>query len=307
MDPACELAVCGSSNYGMSTFGEWEETVLEAAYDAVEYISLHQYYYNPDGDTPTYLAKPLEMDRYIKTVAAICDYVKGRKRSDKSVYLSFDEYNVWNLKNKSGNEEGLWQVAPRREEFTYSMEDALVFGGMLLTLIKNCDRVKIACQAQLVNVGGMIMTRNNGPAWVQTIYYPFVHAARYGRGTALMTKVNCDTYESKKFGKVPVLDCAAVLSEDGRSLTVFAINRSMEHDVNLEISLRDFEDFDPEEHIVLKSEDLDACNTAEDPTRVRPQSNGETCIRTSKAVSRLDRLSWNVIRFSKREGRQQRS
>ena len=36
IDPSIELVACGSSNSGMSTFGQWEATVLEHCYDSVD-------------------------------------------------------------------------------------------------------------------------------------------------------------------------------------------------------------------------------------------------------------------------------
>ena len=52
------------------------------------------------------------------------------------------------------------------------------------TLLRHADRVKMACLAQLVNVIAPIMTdKNGGPVWRQTIYWPFLLASRYGRGT----------------------------------------------------------------------------------------------------------------------------
>lgn len=94
-DPTIELVACGSSHLGMPSFPDWEATVLDHTYDHVEYLSLHQYYGNPDNDTPTFLARSLEMDRFIDTVKATCDYMKAKKRSKKTMYLSFDEWNVW--------------------------------------------------------------------------------------------------------------------------------------------------------------------------------------------------------------------
>src|SRR4051812_47630722 len=44
VDPSIELVACGSSNSTMPTFAAWEATVLEHAYDQVDYISLHTYY-----------------------------------------------------------------------------------------------------------------------------------------------------------------------------------------------------------------------------------------------------------------------
>ena len=51
-----------------------------------------------------------------------------------------------------------WTVAPHILEDIYNFEDALLVGSMLITLLKNSDRVKIACLAQLVNVIAPIMT-----------------------------------------------------------------------------------------------------------------------------------------------------
>jgi len=91
VDPNIELVACGSSHPMMDTFPEWEATVLEHTYEVVDYISLHSYYGNPENDTPNYLAKSLDMDAYIKSVIAVCDFIKAKKRSPKTIYLSFDE------------------------------------------------------------------------------------------------------------------------------------------------------------------------------------------------------------------------
>lgn len=53
-----------------------------------------------------------------------------------------------------------------------------------------------------------LMTRP-GQALRQTIYYLFLHASRFGRGTALMPVVACDKYDSKDFTGVPYLEAAA--------------------------------------------------------------------------------------------------
>lgn len=60
MDPTIETVACGSSNLDMPTFGSWEYTVLDEAYDEVDYMSLHQYYGNRDDDTPDFLASSKE-------------------------------------------------------------------------------------------------------------------------------------------------------------------------------------------------------------------------------------------------------
>jgi alpha-L-arabinofuranosidase len=60
----------------------------------VESISLHTYFGNSKNNTPHFLAKSVEMDRFITTVVNTCDFVKSKKRSQKTVCLSFDEWNV---------------------------------------------------------------------------------------------------------------------------------------------------------------------------------------------------------------------
>ena len=154
VDPAIELAACGSSGRNMPTFGSWEDTVLEHTFDHVEYISLHTYINNYAGDTPAFLASVDLMDRFIEEVAAIADAVAARRRSDKRIWLSFDEWNVWYRTRRSPEVRVRpgWPVAPPILEEIYNVEDALVFGGMCIALLNHADRVKAACLAQLVNV-----------------------------------------------------------------------------------------------------------------------------------------------------------
>ena len=185
VDPSIELVVCGSSFKEMPTYGTWEETVLRHTYEHIDYLSLHTYYGNEDDDTPSFLAKALEMDAFIKEVAGICEKVRQEKGLDRQVYLSFDEWNVWYHYNQSGKEPSKWIKSRPIHEENYNLEDALVVGDMLITLINNADVVKIACLAQLINTIAPIMTTGSGPVWRQTTFYPFLYTSRYGKGKAL--------------------------------------------------------------------------------------------------------------------------
>ena len=95
VDPSIECVACGSSAYDMPTFGEWEYRMLDECYDNIDYVSLHRYYGNPTNDTPGFLARSMDLDDFIHTVVSICDAVKGKKHSKKTINLSFDEWNVW--------------------------------------------------------------------------------------------------------------------------------------------------------------------------------------------------------------------
>ena len=202
IDPSIELVSCGSSYRGMPTFPEWDAVTLEHTYDHADYISLHQYYDNEADDPADYLAKADDMDEYIRTVVAVCDYVKAKKRGRKTINLSFDEWNVWFHSKEQDdklNKERPWQQAPPLLEDIYTFEDAVLVGEMLITLLNHADRVKVACLAQLVNVIAPVMTeKNGGKTWKQTIFYPFFHASAYGRGTALRAEVCCEKHDTSE-------------------------------------------------------------------------------------------------------------
>jgi alpha-N-arabinofuranosidase len=290
-DPSIELVVCGSSFEGMSTFGRWESAVLEHTYDQVDYISLHTYFNNRDDDIRNYLAQPHKTDRFIKSVAAICDYVKAVKRSPKTIHLSFDEYNVWYHSWEADKKIERWQKAPPQLEDIYNFEDALVLGCMLITLLKNADRVKIACLAQLVNVIAPIMTETGGGAWAQTIYIPFMYTSKYGRGRVLHAQVECGTYDAREIGGVPYLECVPVLCGDG-SLSLFAVNRSVDEEMLLTLDLNGFDGLKPEHMITLWHDDLKKTN-AMGAQNVKPE---RIDVSGPGSIS-LKPLSWNLIRF----------
>ncbi len=239
VDPGVELAACGSSNRAMPTFGHWEHDVLERCFDQVDYISLHQYFRNDADDIKSYFSVIEDLDSFIKEVAAIADAIAAKRRSPKRIMLSLDEWNVW---YKAHRPEDLrkpgWPKAPKLIEEVYNFEDALIVGGVLITLMNNADRVKAACLAQLVNVIGAIMTEEGGPAWRQTIFHPFALASRFGRGKVLRAKVETEAFAG---GAYPKLDCllASVLhDEENGTVTIFALNRGAESEMNLSIDLR---------------------------------------------------------------------
>ena len=299
VDPTIELVACGSSSRTMSTFPQWEATVLEHTYAHVDYISLHTYYGNRDGNTAHFLAQSIGMDAYIEEVVATCDFIRAKKRHKKRMMLSFDEWNVWFHSNKADRQQPPWQEAPPLLEDLYTVEDALVVGCMLISLIKHCDRVRIGCLAQLVNVIAPIFTATGGGIVKQTTYFPFMHASRYGRGTALDMKVDSSSYEDPVFDEVPYVEAVGVLSEDRGELAVFSVNRNLEEAVALDVDLRDFSTARMIEHIALTHSNLKAVNTLEQPDRVAPSALDDSVEEhEGKTRIALPSASWNVVRFS---------
>lgn len=301
VDPSIEVVACGSSNTEMPTFGDWELTMLNECYDHIDYVSLHRYYGNPTGDTPGFLARTMDMDEFIRTVVAICDAVKGKKHSKKQINLSFDEWNVWYHSHEQDEEiwkQDKWNRALPLLEDIYNFEDALLVGSMLITLLKNADRIKVACMAQLVNVIAPIMTRNGGGCWAQTIYYPFMHASKYGRGTSLKAIVKSPVYDCSDYENVPFIDATATI-DDEENITFFVVNKDMEDDFELELDLRSFGDYKLSEHILLHHDDVKAVNSETNPDNVAPTKGPGGKIGAGKATIKIPALSWNVIRFTK--------
>lgn len=298
IDPSIELVVCGSSNSHMPTFGDWEATVLDHCYDSVDYVSMHTYYGDHDRDPETFLANNLDMDRFITDVANICDFVKAKKHSDKTINLSFDEWNVWYHSNEQDSKLQRWTRAPHQLEDVYDFQDALLVGSMLITLLRHADRVKIACLAQLVNVIAPIMTSDTG-AWRQTIYYPYWLTGKYGQGIVLQTQVDCPVYRNRKYGDVPCVDCVAVYRDEADELVVFAVNKDLKEDISLTMDLRQFAGYRVIDHTVMQDEDLYAVNTEEAPDRVVPVRCQSSGVENGSLNAVLKHKSWNMIRLGK--------
>ena len=297
-DDSIETVACGSSSFQMPTFGEWEYTMLNECYDNVDYVSLHRYYGNPHNDTPDFLASSMDLDAFIRTVAAICDAVKGRKHSKKQVNLSLDEWNVWyhsHQQDQDLHQREPWGTALPLLEDVYNFEDALLVGLMLITILKNADRVKVACMAQLVNVIAPIMTRPGGGAWAQTIYWPLMQASTLGRGRSLLPQIASEKFDTKHYTDVPVVDAAAVMDDDG-NVTIFAVNRDLMEDVELTCDLRSFGSFRQINHSVLHHDDVKATNTEDHPDTVLPH---EIPAKLDGNPLVLPAASWNVIRLTR--------
>ena len=299
VDPSIEVVACGSSAYDMPSFGAWELEMLDQCYENVDYVSLHRYYSNAANDTPNFLARNVDMEAFIKTVVSLCDAAGGKKHSKKKLNLSFDEWNVWyhsQEQDKQIIKQNRWGQSLQLLEDVYNFEDALLVGGMLITLLRNSDRVKIACLAQLVNAIAPIMTSRNG-CWAQTIYWPFLHASQYGRGMALRPVINSPLYNCTDFEDVPMLDATAVLGDEG-SLTVFAVNRSIQNDIELTCDLRAFQSLKFKEHIVLHHEDARAINTEDAPNTVVPVVRRDCESKGGYFRVQIPALSWNVLKFT---------
>ncbi len=299
-DPDLELVVCGSSSAVMPTFGEWERVVLTHTYEYVDYISCHAYYEEKNGDLDSFLASSTDMDRFIRAVIATADHVRAVRGTEKSINLSFDEWNVWYIDrfrdvDKIGGVDN-WPEAPRLLEDHYSVADAVVVGSLLISLLKHADRVTSASLAQLVNVIAPIMTEPGGPAWRQTTFFPFALTSRLAKGTALAVLLESDTYDTRLYGTVPIVDAVATHDAATVSTAVFLVNRSQHEEATVTIDISALGDVQVlDAHLLNDDTDFYAGNTLQEPDRVQLRSNKSVSTHDGSLTLTLPPVSWTAL------------
>ncbi len=303
IDPNIELVVCGSSSSEMPTFGSWEATVLKEAYEFVDLVSAHVYYWEKDGDLASFLASAVNMDHFIDSVAATADYVRAAGKHTKRINISFDEWNVWYMDRAesvppTGDD---WPVAPVLLEDHYNVADAVVVGNCLISLLRHTDRVASASLAQLVNVIAPIMTEKGGRAYKQTTFHPFALTAAHASGEVLRVGITAPTVTTEKFGEVSAIDAVATYDAETSKTNIFVVNRDPENAHELRVPVRDLaggaDGTLPTllSAVTLHHDDHTWQATADDDTSVAPQPNATARIEGDQIVISLPAISWSHI------------
>ncbi|ADV65920.1 alpha-N-arabinofuranosidase [Deinococcus maricopensis] len=274
MDPTIKTIACGSSATSMPGYPDWDLTVLDRAYDHIDYFSMHHYAANPyptisntEGlprDTDSYLASSILFEEHADTLAAAIRVAKAKNRSKKDVHLCWDEWNVW-YRAKGGD--GEWSEAPHILEEQYNLEDALVVATWLNTFLRKADVVKIACIAQIVNVIAPIMTNRDG-LFKQTIFYPLTLFSNHARGYALDALVQAPLQETSRYGDVPQLDASASYDPTTGEGAVFLVNRSQTEPLTVSVCWEDVAPGAITRAWQMAGEDPLAANSFEQPDNV---------------------------------------
>jgi len=301
VDPSLTLIACGSSGPAMPTYLDWDREVLEQCYEYVDALSLHRYVGNTPqetgGDSAKYLAINLTMDHQIEETLAVCDYVRGHKRSPKQLWLSFDEWNVWYRERRGDAVNGHQKEAPHLLEEIYNLEDALVVGGLMNTLVRHADRVKIGCLAQLVNVIAPIMT-NSKALYRQTIYYPYAWGLHYARGAVLEILLDTPlTYEVPGMGQVPHLDVTGTVDPTNGTMALFILNRDLQNTRQVEIAWEGNSPGSLEQAWVLTGDDLKAVNGFDAPERVKPRAAEKPSTNAARTRVEVPAKSYSVYQW----------
>jgi alpha-N-arabinofuranosidase len=283
----------------MDTFGEWERVVLTETYDLVDLVSAHQYF-EDFGDLQEHLSAGHKMDQFIRDTVAHIDHVKSVKKSSKQVNISFDEWNVWHgsraeSKVPSGKD---WPVAPVLLEDRYTVADAVVVGDLLITLLRNTDRVHSASLAQLVNVIAPIMTEPGGRAWKQTSFHPFALTSRHAAGTVLKVALESPSLTAGKIENFEALSAVATFDAEKGEAVVFAVNRSVTDALTLDAAVAGLGNVRVVEAVTYANKDPYWQATADDSTSVLPTENPSAKLDGGRLTAELPAVSWSMIRLA---------
>ena len=116
---------------------------------------------------------------------------------------------------------------------------------------------------------GTPITTNADGLFRQTIYYPYSWALQCARGDVLDLAVESPTYAVKGKGQIPYIDVAATM--DGKSLSLFILNRDLSKPHDVELVWRDAPPQRVQFSQVLTGSDLKASNSFERPNTVAPR------------------------------------
>lgn len=302
VDPSIELVACGSCSNepAHGTFGEWDHTVLEAAYNLIDYISIHRYY-GYDVEQNLYYSRldtfddipamPVDLDDMLSAIEGAIKLTKIRHHSRRRINISLDELSVLPHYRKAITGETV---------NAYREIDAVLYGALLCVLLQHADYVRINCQSLLVNENGMFTTLSDGRFFTQSIIYPFSDLAHYARGYSLKPALNFPETDTPHYGKNPYITTACTWDEEEQTGTVFIANLSANEKIELKIKLEGFPAYKTTEHWAISSDDPYAVNSEIDPLGVKPE-NCEMPVELQDGLCIiLQPHSWHVLRFSAR-------
>lgn len=331
-DPAAETAACVSSSPFLSHYPDWELAALSQCYETVDYISMHHYHSAPPDNIPGLLAGYLAFEDYIRTETALCDLIKTKLRSSKTMMLSFDEYGssfrpagkVKYGMNGRIPADSFCSFDPAQKFVRHDPDDwtdtgmrrprmneilqALATGTVLLTLLRHADRIKIGCAT-----GGLacLCMTDREHIWKGASYWPFEQMIRLcSSGTSLQAVTECEKYsvegyaiddmnQYSGFDNAAYTQTAAVLSRDEDELYIFALSADTVGAQEIEIDARAFDRYTFAEHISLYASSPEDRNTYDNENVLIPRSI-DTAVCTGGVVSSvLPPLSWNLFRFAR--------
>lgn len=266
--------ICGGPNVDDTN---WTKKVLDTCYASpnnpsahgfMDGLSLH-YYVHPGGwdkkgsatdfDEKTWYLT-MEKALYIEELINMHSRIMDEFDPEKKIGLMVDEWGCWFDVEPGTNSGFLYQQS--------TMRDALVAAVSLNIFNRHCDRVKLACIAQMVNVlQSVVLTE--GDKMILTPTYHVFHMYRHHQGAQLLDSELAGT-ETAGAGEssVPALQESVSMQEDGTVIVTIA-NMSVEKSYPVDLVFMEKKPESAEARILTN--EMHAKNTFEEPDVVKEE------------------------------------
>ena len=257
---------------------DWTESVLKTCFrnapqnshGFMDLLSLH--YYTVPGDEWEHKGSATDYDEaewyktlrkalYMETLVSEHSAIMDRYDPEKKIGLSVDEWGCWFDVEPGTNPGFLYQQS--------TIRDAVVAGVTLNIFNKHCDRVKIACIAQMVNVlQSVILT--DGDRMILTPTYHVMHMYRHHQGAQLLESSLSDTGEAGQ-GEDTVPEIMESVSEKDGIITITMNNLSVSEAKDVDVIFDGTGSKKIVEAHIVAAEDYHAYNSFDDPEKVREE------------------------------------
>ncbi len=241
----------------------WTNIIMKNAGRYIDGLSLHYYSWANQKTATDFdesgwfdiMKKTLEMNELIEKHSAIMD----KYDPDKRVALVVDEWGTWYKVEPGTNPHFLYQQN--------TMRDAVAAACNLNIFNNHCDRVRMACIAQMVNVlQAMVLTKGEKMILTPT-YYVFDLYRVHQDAMMVPVKISSGNYVFRG-DTLAAINCSASIDSTGKMHISF-VNIDPDVSENTTISLEGFR-ADGIAGKILTADKMNAHNTLKDSDSVKP-------------------------------------
>ena len=277
----------------------WTEVLMREAGNMMHGLSLHYYTvpgtdwehkgsavdFNENGWFET-LKKTLFMEELIKRHSAIMD----RYDKDKRVALIVDEWGTWYAVEPGTNPGFLYQQN--------TLRDALVAGINLNIFNNNCDRVRMANIAQMINVLQAVILTEDDKIVLTPTYHVFDMYKVHQDAELLPLMLECDEY---RLGEetLPQISASASVDKDGK-VNISLCNLSHEDSADIDCPLSGLSVFkggmpSSVTGTILTAPVMNAHNTFSDPENIKPTAFTGASLKDGRLTAVLPAMSVTLL------------
>jgi alpha-N-arabinofuranosidase len=270
VDPTARLIATGADP---EVFKTWNAIQLTNPPGTFDYLSTHfvvgtgevqQKSPTADFIAEASLALPVELERRVRQEQ---EQIDGTPGYAGKAHVAFTEWLFIGERLNAPN--------------FLNMGGAVITGGFLNMLIRNHESVPISDMTGIMEFAGIWKKRSQ--VFGTPSYYAFKMYAGTDIAKGVPAIAKSGTYSVEhgvnrlpQIASVPYLDVAAAISSDGKTLTLFCVNRSIATDIPTKIVLHDFAAAHDAKVAVLSSSSLADSNDEVSPDKVQPTESRET-------------------------------